>query len=380
MRIVHLSDTHLGYSDYGKFDSQSGINQRELDTYNVFKEIVDYIIQTKPDLVIHAGDLFDSIRPSNKAIGEAMRQLSRLSNAKIPVVIIAGNHSTPRQRSTDSIFNIITYFSNIYPVFAGKYAKIQIGDCAVHAIPHMYSDDELKNAVTQLNPVGNSKYNIMVAHTAVRGAQISSWGEFKEQTIPLDALKPEFDYIALGHYHRFLRIDGTRNAYYCGSPERFSFNEVGDRKGFIEAELDSFSVKHIPTTAREMVIFEPIDCTRLSAAEVMKAFAVLVEGKVEEKIVKVIFKNISREVHSSLDLQTVRDLVRGALHYEPEYQWKIGDGDGGSATSKIGNLSEEFLNYLNRIGLSDPERKEMMELGGKYLEDVVEDEEAIVAQ
>jgi len=76
MKIVHFSDTHLGYSDYGRFDSESGINKRENDVYDVFKEIVDYIIKTKPDLVIHAGDLFDSIRPSNRAISVALEQIS----------------------------------------------------------------------------------------------------------------------------------------------------------------------------------------------------------------------------------------------------------------------------------------------------------------
>ena len=87
MRIIHFSDTHLGYSDYGRFDSSSGINQRELDTYSAFKEIINFIIETKPDLVVHAGDLFDSIRPSNKAISEALGQFSRLSKANIPTVV-----------------------------------------------------------------------------------------------------------------------------------------------------------------------------------------------------------------------------------------------------------------------------------------------------
>jgi DNA repair protein SbcD/Mre11 len=139
MKIVHFSDTHLGYSDYGKFDSESGINKRENDVYVVFKEIIDYIIKTKPDLVIHAGDLFDSIRPSNRAISVALEQLSRLSKEKIPTVIIAGNHSTPRQKSTDTIFKILQYFSDIHPVFGGKYEKLKIGQCTIHAIPHSRS-------------------------------------------------------------------------------------------------------------------------------------------------------------------------------------------------------------------------------------------------
>lgn len=380
MRVVHFSDTHLGYSDYGKFDSQSGVNQRELDTYNVFRDMVDYIIATKPDLVIHAGDLFDSIRPSNRAISEAMIQLFRLSKEGIPTVIIAGNHSTPRLRSTDSIFSVLKFFPNIYPISEGKYAKVEIGDCAIHAIPHMYSDDELKNAVEQLNPDSKFKFNVMVAHAAVRGSQIASWGEFKEQTLPLEALKPEFDYIALGHYHRFLQIRGTKNAYYSGSPERFSFNEVADKKGFIEVELESFAVKQIPTKARDMVIFDPINCSDLSAAEVMNEFAALVDGKLGGKIAKVIFKNISREVHSALDMTEIKNLVRGALHYEPEYQWKSSGKAGRSATSRIGSLSEEFLNFVKAASLSGAEKKEMIELGSAYLHDVIEEEEAIVSQ
>lgn len=371
MKIVHFSDTHLGYSDYGKFDSTTGMNQRELDVYNVFRKVVDYIIETKPDLVVHAGDLFDSIRPSNRAISEALEQFYRLSREKIPTVIIAGNHSTPRQRATDPIFNILRYFPNIYPVFGGKYTKVEIGKCMIHAIPHMYSDEDLQESVNNLQPDKNFEYNIMVAHAAVRGSEVVSWGEFKEQTLPVTALNPDFDYIALGHYHRFLRL--RENAYYSGSPERFSFNEVNDKKCFLEVELDNFSVKQIPTNAREMVVFEPIDCLNLSAAEILREFESSVRDKIAGKIIKVVFNNIPRHIHSSLDFQRIRDIVKGALHYEPVYNWKIELGNGQATTSSIGTLNEEFENYLRRIPLSAKERKDMQKLGTSYLNQIVEE-------
>ena len=111
MRLVHLSDTHLGHSAYNKTDS-SGINQREADVYSAFNEIIEYILKTKPDLVIHSGDLFDSVRPSNRAIHEAFRQLVRLSRAEIPTVLISGNHSTPRHKATGSIFRLLEFLDN----------------------------------------------------------------------------------------------------------------------------------------------------------------------------------------------------------------------------------------------------------------------------
>ena len=46
MRIIHFSDTHLGHRDYNVIDSDSGLNQREVDIYKVFNEIIDYILET----------------------------------------------------------------------------------------------------------------------------------------------------------------------------------------------------------------------------------------------------------------------------------------------------------------------------------------------
>ena len=368
MKIVHFSDTHLGYSDYGKFDPESGVNKREDDIYRVFREIIDYIIQTKPDLVIHAGDLFDSIRPSNRAIGVALEELSRVSKEKIPTVIIAGNHSTPRQKSTDSIFKILQYFPHVYPVFGGEYKKLKIGDCTIHAIPHSYSDDDLQKSIRSLKVDRGSKLNIMVAHAAIRDIQEASWGEFKEQSIPASSLTNDFDYIALGHYHKFLPI--KENAYYCGSPERFSFNEAKFKKGFVEVTLDNFSIKHIPTNAREMIIFPSINCKKLSISEIINKLEMMVSGKIDGKIIRVSFDNIPHHVRSSLDLKRIRQIVSSSLHYEPVYSYL--SETNGVTSSQIGSIDEEFEIYLKGLNLKSKKLREVRALGRQYLSDVME--------
>ena len=107
MKIVHVSDTHIGFSAYRKVDDETGINQREMDVYRRFAEFTDKAIEIHPDVVIHSGDLFDSVRPSNRAISVALDNLARITAAGIPVVVIAGNHSTPRLRETGSVFKIL---------------------------------------------------------------------------------------------------------------------------------------------------------------------------------------------------------------------------------------------------------------------------------
>ena len=67
MKFLHLADTHLGYSAYRKV-TEDGVNLREMDVYDAFVRCIDYAVKTKPDVVLHAGDLFDSVRPTSLGI------------------------------------------------------------------------------------------------------------------------------------------------------------------------------------------------------------------------------------------------------------------------------------------------------------------------
>ena len=97
MRLVHLSDLHLGFRQYQRF-TPMGINQREHDVALAFRKAIDKTIELQPDIVLFAGDVFHNVRPTNPAIIHAFKQLSRLTQM-LPdaiVVMVAGNHDTPR--------------------------------------------------------------------------------------------------------------------------------------------------------------------------------------------------------------------------------------------------------------------------------------------
>ncbi|HEU4990688.1 MAG TPA: metallophosphoesterase, partial [Gemmatimonadaceae bacterium] len=64
MRVVHLSDLHLGFRQYQRL-TPLGANQREADVALTFKRTVDRVIALHPDLVVIAGDVFHSVRPTN---------------------------------------------------------------------------------------------------------------------------------------------------------------------------------------------------------------------------------------------------------------------------------------------------------------------------
>ena len=66
MRLVHLSDLHLGYRQFQR-QTAAGINQREADVASVFRAAIDKIIEIKPEIVLIAGDVFHNVRPPNPA-------------------------------------------------------------------------------------------------------------------------------------------------------------------------------------------------------------------------------------------------------------------------------------------------------------------------
>ena len=107
MRLVHLSDLHLGYRQYQRL-TPAGINQREADVARAFRNAIDKTIELAPDVVVIAGDICHPVRPTNPAILTAFSQFARLKAALrgTEVVIVAGNHDTPRTAETGCILKL----------------------------------------------------------------------------------------------------------------------------------------------------------------------------------------------------------------------------------------------------------------------------------
>lgn len=164
MTLIHFSDTHLGFNDLDIINN-AGINQREADFYDAFTHVINAILLEKPDYAIHTGDLFHRPHPSNRAISFALSELKRLSIAKIPTIIIAGNHSTPRTRNSSPILLALQTLDYVYPVFEESYEKIEFDDIVFHCIPHINDEVENLKAIEHCEgSVVMDKRNIMMLH------------------------------------------------------------------------------------------------------------------------------------------------------------------------------------------------------------------------
>ncbi len=372
MKVLHVADTHLGYSAYRKA-TEDGINQREMDAYDSFKQFVDYAIKSKPDLILHAGDLFDSVRPNNRAITFAMDQLIRISEARIPFVVIAGNHEHPKLKETGHIFSIFDHIEHVYPVYNAKYETLsfKMGNekIVVHAVPQCELKKQFDEELKKLKLVPTADYNIFVSHGAVTGIKEFSMNEFNELFIPTKNLIEDFDYIALGHYHTFTKL--ADNAFYSGSTESLTFTEARDKKGFIELELLNGKLKNnfIRLINRPMIDPKPIKCSNLKLDEIMEKIKETVkEIKPKEKTFRITLDDIPAHIYRGIDFGEIRKLSGEAIHYEIKAN-VVKDGESKpSTTSKIDALTLEFKQFLNSQDLK--EKETILELGMNYIEKI----------
>ncbi len=367
MNLLHFSDTHLGYSEYNKIDPKTGINQREQDFYNAWQQVIDSVFKLKPDVVLHTGDLFHTPRPSNRAIRVALESIQKISDAGIPLVIISGNHETPRIKATGSIFESITLFTNVYGAFESKYERFRIGDCDFHCVPHCSLTEELETAFKSVRILKDAKKNVFLTHGAWTGKQYYGMGEFNEQRLPdvEQALGLSFDYIALGHYHK--KLDVKDNASYCGSTERTSLNEHGNTTGFLMVDLETGKKNYHKIKSRPMIKLPIVDCRGKTASNIYDELHNLATPGLNQAIVYLILEHIEENTFLKIDVRELDNIFSSVFYLQKSLIREVGERDQIVTNSRIESLAVEFERYLGSVNENEINKDKLRDLGLTYL-------------
>jgi DNA repair protein SbcD/Mre11 len=328
---------------------------------------VDAILERDVDLVVHSGDVFDSVRPATHVIIGFLKQTFRITRREIPYLVAAGNHETPRLRSTTAALEYANLVNAISAhSFEIDYEPVDVNGAAVGVtlVPHGAVFGT--GAVT---PARDADINILVTHGMVPGLEARQH-EMGEANLQPGMLEGAFDYIALGHYHEFHKH--KPNAYYAGATERFGFGEVASKPGFAVVEFGSDglkSVEHVEIAARQMLDLEKISARKMDAADLTEEVRKRTSGiDLDDAIVRLRLYDVRHGVASGMDRELLRDLQRRCLNFSLEVHAEERTEDvekGISSTAVFGPLGEEFAAFV-------AERKERGELEAKFAEEFLE--------
>jgi len=381
MRLVHLSDLHLGYRQFQR-QTAAGINQREADVATTFRAAIDKVIEIRPDLVLIAGDVFHNVRPSNPAILLAFTQFSRLvqSLPDATIIMVAGNHDAPRSAETVCILRLFAPLGIHVVDSEAKRLTFPERDLAVLAIP----DTPVPRPALHPDPAFGR--NVLVMHSEMQGVIPIATTDTERaalQVSPDEIGFSRWTYVGMGEYHVFRQL--APNAFYSGSMEYTSFNIWGELqeekaarvrgKGIVEFDLDRGKrTFHSLPPARALVDLPVIDAKGLAAADVDTAIRANVDrwpGGIDDRIVRQVVIDLPRHVARELDHKALREYKRRAVAFQldtrrPEVIRQSASGAAGRRAS----LTETVRDWLwARTIPPDVEREALVALGLKYLAD-----------
>jgi DNA repair protein SbcD/Mre11 len=357
MKIFHISDTHLGYSSFAKLDPERGVNQRELDFYDSFGRVVEIALKEMPDLILHTGDLFDSVRPSNRAISFALNEIKKISDAGIGFVAISGNHETPRLRETGSVFRILDHLPNCDFVFEGEMEKIERNGLEIIAIPHT-TDEKFRRGLRSAREIKKEMPRLMLVHAGMQGLGAFRMNEINELVMDTSDIDPETDYTAMGHFHN--HVDINEDCSYSGSTERLSISEASAEKGFILLDLSNKKRKFVALPTRRMIDIRQVDLRGSSASEATKEIIRRLDSVgIDGAIARMAVTGLSKDARKDLDMNQIRHIAQKALNLELRFSDKEEEQVIKSEAPHIGRLEEEFGRYMEKAQVGDLDRKRL---------------------
>jgi DNA repair exonuclease SbcCD nuclease subunit len=389
MKLAHLADVHLGFRQYHRL-TPHGINQREADVAAAFRQTIEDIIRAAPDVVIIAGDLFNSVRPTNPAILHSFGLLSNLRSSlpATPVVLVAGNHDTPRSTETGTILKLFEAVDGVHVVAdRTRDLAFHAGDLTIRCVPHVAW---LTAPRPTLTPPRGSGRNIVVTHGEIAGViRPDAWAlEYGGALVDRAELHAErWDYVALGHYHVAHQV--ADNAWYSGALEYVSTNPWGElqdearegragQKGWLLVELGDGApnVQFRPISlARSPIDLPAIHAAGLNAGEIdqqVYEHVDAVDGGIDNHIVRQLVFDVPRPVARDLNHARLRELKARALHFNldvrrPPSRREVGVGAPGERRT----LADVVTEYLSeRLLDAEVPRDRLVALGKQYLEEV----------
>lgn len=325
--IYHTADVHFGVENYGKIDAETGVHTRLLDFKRSLEQCVDQAIAENIDLFVLSGDAYKTAYPTPTQQKLLAELLFKLYEAKIPVAIIIGNHDHPLSFGKANALAMFDYLPiNGFYVFSKPESVViptKNGPVQFVGIPwptrntlishekHRLKDPKaittylsdkvgqiIKKFAEELDPKIPS---ILAGHLTVSNGVFSGSEKcaiFGTDPVLLPsqlAIEP-FDYVALGHLHRYQNLNpkGYPAVVYSGSIERVDFGERKEPKGFCRVVIDkdnnkkACTHKFIEVPSRPMLQFDVV--LEQGKNQTDQIIAALEKKDITDAIVKITYK------------------------------------------------------------------------------------------
>lgn len=320
-RFLHTADWQLG-KPYERIDNDD--DKRSLASqarFDVLKTIGERVKAHQAEFVLVAGDLFDSITPSNANVSKAFE---RMGSWNVPVFIIPGNHDHGGPGSLWENDYLVAEQRKLAPQVKVLLEKTPFvhGDVVIYPCPLLRRTDTADLTAWLREPSVHpaehaSKTRIILAHGTVQGFGSSADEEEdapgESNLIDVKRLPSgDYDYVALGDWHGTTEV--TPKAWYSGTPETDRFpkgadNDPGNVLEVVAGRGIAPQVTKVRTSHLDWISFEHRFTDDAQVAELEKKLLQEILTKADQTLIKLHFTG-SLGIKASGELQKLYAVVR----------------------------------------------------------------------
>jgi DNA repair exonuclease SbcCD nuclease subunit len=251
--------------------------------------------------------------------------------------VIAGNHELPSRRNEACFLELYRNIPGVHIVCDeykivrfGADAPAELAEVAVHCVPHdTWKDLAHDQRMDEVAPIPGLT-NVLLAHGVAGGSTLFKRVMGREYHIPTEVLAREWEYGALGHWHKRGPVGAggsSSRVWYAGSTENNGFGDIVDNdetRGHLRVTIERGElpkVSHVPVSIRAMFRLPVLDGGGKTPEEIADALVanlkkVKDEGRLAEAVVGQVVTGVPRDVWALVDTTAARRLAEAALHYE----------------------------------------------------------------
>ena len=273
LRLLHTADVHLGarHADLG----EQAAAQRERQ-FAAFKAAVDLAIAERVDIVLIAGDLFDSNTQPRRSVERVAAELKRLVAAKIRTVVIPGTHDVYDRASLYRVHDLATMAGstvddNLVTVLTPDRPSVHLAACDVVVHGPVFATKRAPYSPLRdlkVTPGEVATWNVGMVHGSLAIPDRTDHDEVVVTRAEIEATG--LDYLALGHWHSAQqgKAGGTTYAY-SGAPEPVAVTQDGAGKVLLIALDEVAGVRTVTIEERTVgrTRFEKLDVDASTLAD-----------------------------------------------------------------------------------------------------------------
>jgi len=235
VRLLHIADVHLGASCAFL---GGGAAQHRARLEAAFERALHTARERQCDLILLAGDLFDSDHPSERLLQQTIRLLAETN---LPVCLIPGTHDVSGRRSPYAVGDWKRRCPNVHLLLQAEPGSVPFPELglAVHGRATPRGESPLRG----LSPNDDFKWNVALVHGGLAEALMA------DEAHPLsrgEIAASGMDYVALGHWHGWRQwSEGSTVACYPGALEPLAFDQKNTGWAALVTLSDSVLVEQV---------------------------------------------------------------------------------------------------------------------------------------